>query len=72
MIRWLHSPGSTVPYKSVDRTYNVGQVYNRDGTRYRALFCGCLKAMPIGEARETPEEAVKDAEAHWTSIQEAA
>lgn len=69
MIRWIHKPGSVIPYRSADRIYSVGQIYAREGQRYRAIFSGCLRATPIGEARETPEECVRDAEAHWASIQ---
>lgn len=67
-LTWDHHPGSTIPYKAKNRTYTVGEVYTKDGIRFRAIWLGCLKAAPLEGLFLTPEEGVKVAEAHWASI----
>lgn len=60
-IEWIHSPGSTVPYKSKDRIWSVG--VNFHGL-YQAVKLGNGSAKAIGEMCPTPEEAKALAEAH--------
>ena len=60
-IEWIHSPGSTVPYKSKDRIWSVG--VNFHGL-YQAVKLGNGSAKAIGEMCPTPEEAKAIAEAH--------
>lgn len=67
MITWDQQSGPT-RYRSKDRTYSVAEVYTADGVRFRAIFSGCLRATPIGEARETAEQAKADAEAFEAAL----
>lgn len=72
MIDWQQLSGPTC-YRSKDRTYSVGEVYDLTfrKVRFRACFLGCLSALPLGENRDTAEEARADADAHWQRLQEA-
>lgn len=60
-IDWIHSPGSTVPYKSKDRKWHVGVNFHG---MYQAVMSGNGSAKAIGEMCPTPEEAKAIAEAH--------
>lgn len=60
-IEWIHSPGSTVPYKSKDRKWSVGVNFHG---MYQAVMSGNGSAKAIGEMCPTPEEAKAIAEAY--------
>lgn len=63
MIDWIAKSGP-VRFKSRDRLYTVGECYQNGRVMFRATFSGCLSCTPLGEVRETPEQAKADAEAH--------
>ncbi len=64
-IKWIHKPGSAVPYKSDDKKYSVGVNFH---AMYQAIKCGSGSAKPIGPMCASPEEACKHAEADALAV----
>ena len=70
-IEWQRTSGP-VHYRSRDRLYVVGECYVDGRVMFRATFSGCLSCTPLGDARETAEQAKADAEGHYLKMKVAA
>lgn len=63
MIEWLRFSGP-VHYRSRNRLYTVGECYVEGRVMFRATFSQNLSCTPLGQPRDTAEQAQADAEAH--------
>lgn len=73
MIVWRHFPHKSVAWRSSDWLYSVGETYTVEGVKYRACFHAHAQAAhPLGEKRDTAEEAKRDCEIEAERIARAA